>query len=152
MNIRILTFGTKVSCWVKNGFDEYKKRLERLSINIQLIELSSYKTRNKNVALLKEEKLLLSKISHKDYLIVLDINAEKVTSIDFSEKFKNWQQKSDITFIIGGSNGLSNNLKLRANECISLSGLTFSHHFVRVILIEQIYRSWSILSNHPYHK
>ena len=154
VKIKIITFGTKVDQWIENGFEKYRKRLNKVSINIDLVELNTYKhtKKIKNICLFKEEQLILSKITSKDYVVVFDSQGQSVTSQQFSDKFEYWKQRDHVTFIIGGPNGLSNHLKSRAIEKVSLSKLTFPHQLVRIILIEQIYRSWAISSKHPYHK
>jgi 23S rRNA (pseudouridine1915-N3)-methyltransferase len=98
-----------------------------------------------------EADAILDKIKDNEYVILLDVVGKKLDSKDFAKTLLNHSDKK-ITFIIGGAYGVSNKVKNRANNSISLSGLTFPHMLARIILLEQIYRAKSIIDNHPYHK
>ena len=103
--------------------------------------------------IMDEEKLLLKKINQKDYNIILDIDGKMLNSIELSNHIdKTFQINSNITFIIGGSDGLTENVKKTANLKLSFSKMTFPHQLFRVILLEQIYRSFKIINNETYHK
>ena len=93
----------------------------------------------------------MSKILDKDYVICLDMSGKQYNSVDLSKKIYD-KLSNNITFVIGGSFGLSNVVKQRANDIISFSPLTFPHKLFRVMLLEQIYRSFKIINNESYHK
>ena len=97
---------------------------------------------------------LLSKIKPSDFVVLLDLGKEQPDSVELSSRLEKWMRDggSSITFVIGGSLGLSNEMRKRGNASLTLSKLTFTHQMTRVILLEQIYRSFKILRNEPYHK
>ena len=100
-----------------------------------------------------EKDLILKHIKRDDYNILLDINGIELDSLEFSNKLDKIRQiNSNINFIIGGSNGVHDDIKKISSEIISFSKLTFPHQLFRVILLEQIYRSFKILNNEEYHK
>lgn len=158
MKIKIYAIG-KIKDFYKIGCDEYIKRL-RPYANIEVIELkddpisdnpqASEINKAKNV----EGERVISKLKTNEYLIALDLNKQQMTSTQLAE-FLNKKMEDNggnISFVIGGSYGLSDDLKKRANASISLSNLTFLHQMTRLILLEQIYRSFKILKNETYHK
>ena len=143
--IRIICVGKIKETFYKEAIEEYLKRLQKYhKIIIDEIIDSDIKT---------EGKLILEKIKEKDYVITLEITGKEMNSLEFSEYLnKTFIINSNITFIIGGSDGLDNKVKERANYKISFSKLTFPHQLFRVILLEQIYRSFKIINNESYHK
>jgi 23S rRNA (pseudouridine1915-N3)-methyltransferase len=140
MNITILSVGNKMPSWIKTGYQEYTKRLSS-EHKINLIELA------------KPEDML-KKIPEKNYIIALDEKGEGLTTELLSKKIDQIQTKiqKPITFLIGAADGLPTECKEKAHVLWSLSPLTFPHMLVRVILVEQIYRAFSVLKNHPYHR
>ncbi len=156
MKIKILALGEKMPKWVQEGCQEYQKRLSSSSIKLELIELSIAKRgKNNNIQNLMalEAKSLLSKISDNDYIVVLDPHGKLISTEQLAEKITGWQQNSpNVIIIIGGPDGIDPEIKKMAHEKISLSKMTFPHPIVRIVLAEQIYRAWSILQGHPYHK
>ena len=143
--IRIICVGKIKETFYKEAIEEYLKRLQKYhKIIIDEIIDSDIKT---------EGKIILEKIKEKDYVITLEITGKEMNSLKFSEYLnKTFIINSNITFIIGGSDGLDNKVKERANYKISFSKLTFPHQLFRVILLEQIYRSFKIINNETYHK
>ena len=143
--IRIICVGKIKETFYKEAIEEYLKRLQKYhKIIIDEIIDSDIKT---------EGKIILEKIKEKDYVITLEITGKEMNSLEFSEYLnKTFIINSNITFIIGGSDGLDNKVKERANYKISFSKLTFPHQLFRVILLEQIYRSFKIINNESYHK
>ena len=147
--IKIICVGKITEKYFINAIEEYKKRLSKY-INLEIIELPDYnydmvKTK------IEEGKNILSKILDKDYVVTLDINGKELDSIDLSN-FIDKNISRNITFVIGGSNGLSNDVLKRANYSLSFSKLTFPHQLFRILLLEQIYRSFKIIHNESYHK
>ncbi len=143
--IKIICVGKIKEKFYRDAIAEYLKRLSKY----HKIVIEELPDSNKQ----KEEKLLLKKINQKDYNIILDIDGKMLNSIELSNHIdKTFQINSNITFIIGGSDGLTENVKKTANLKLSFSKMTFPHQLFRVILLEQIYRSFKIINNETYHK
>ena len=150
--IKIIYVGKIKEAYLKEAIEEYKKRLSKYT-KLEIIELQDINNNNINIILEKEKELILNKISEKDYVITLEIEGKELSSIELSNKIDNILiTNSNITFIIGGSYGLHEEIKLRSNFKLSFSKLTFPHQLFRVMLLEQIYRSYKILNNESYHK
>ena len=150
--IKIICVGKIKEAYLKEAIEEYKKRLSKYT-KLEIIELQDINNNNINIILEKEKELILNKISEKDYVITLEIEGKELSSIELSNKIDNILiTNSNITFIIGGSYGLHEEIKLRSNFKLSFSKLTFPHQLFRVMLLEQIYRSYKILNNESYHK
>ena len=143
--IKILCIGKIKETFYQEAIKEYMKRLSKY--HKVVIEELPDSTKQ------KEEELLLKKINSKDYNIVLDIDGVMLDSIELSNHLdKTFLNHSNITFIIGGSEGLTDKVKQMANFKLSFSKLTFPHQLFRVILLEQIYRSFKIQNHETYHK
>lgn len=158
MRIKIYCIGKIKEQYLKDGINEYLKRISAYS-NIEIIEVADSKVKdNPNSSDIEkaknEEGERVLKLLKNDYLIGLDLNKKEQTSEEFAEflQSKLVEGGSDISFVIGGSYGLSEALKKRCNTSISLSKLTFLHQMTRLILLEQIYRAFKILNNETYHK
>ncbi len=139
--------------------EEYMKRL-RPYTKLEVVEVAdeqapqtNSQAQNEQVKE-KEGHRILSKVKDEDYMILLDVRGEMLSSEGLAQKLKHIQlyQSPNITFVIGGSLGLSNDVIKRANFRWKLSDLTFTHQMVRVLLLEQIYRAYKINNNEPYHK
>lgn len=159
MKIRLLVVGHLKETYWKEAQNEYLKRLTPYAkVDIEEVDdLPSSKDDSpaemeevKN----KENTKLLSKIKPNDYVVLLDLGKEQPDSVELSSRLEKWMRDSgsSITFVIGGSLGLSAEMRKRGNATLTLSKLTFTHQMTRVILLEQIYRSFKILRNEPYHK
>lgn len=155
MNITVLAVGTKMPQWVDHAVRDYSKRFGR-EIQFQLKEIKPEKRGagvNAEQAMAAEEQRIVAAIPAHSYLIVLDERGKAPTSMELADSLKKWQQQGDnLCFIIGGADGMTTNLKQRANMLMRLSSLTLPHGMVRVLLTEQLYRAQSILHNHPYHR
>ena len=150
--IKIICVGKIKEAYLKEAIEEYKKRLSKYT-KLEIIELQDINNNNINIILEKEKELILNKISEKDYVITLEIEGKELSSIELSNKIDNILiTNSNITFIIGGSYGLHEEIKLRSNFKLSFSKLTFPHQLFRVMLLEQIYRAFKINNNETYHK
>ena len=147
--IKIICVGKVKEKYFLDAIAEYKKRLSKYT-KLEIIELLDY-----NYDVLKtineEGKNILSKINEKDFVITLEIHGKKVNSIELSN-FIDKNISKNIIFVIGGSYGLSDAVLKRSNCALSFSDLTFPHQLFRVILLEQIYRSFKIINNESYHK
>ncbi len=150
--IDIIVVGKLKEKSLKDLESEYSKRLTRYA-KINIIELKDSKDNDINLAIKQESKLILDKIDDKSFVILLDIKGKMLSSDDLSKKINNiTQTNAKITFIVGGSNGVSVDVKNKANMLLSFSPMTFPHQLFRIMLLEQIYRSLAILNNSPYHK
>ena len=150
--IKIITVGSIKEQYLKDAIEEYKKRLSKYT-NIEIIEVKDEGLVEVKKALLLEEEKILKHINDKDYIITLEIEGEEPTSLEFAEKLDKIRlETSNIVFIIGGSYGLSDNIKNKSRWHLSFSKLTFPHQLFRVILLEQIYRAFKINNNESYHK
>ena len=150
--IKVIVLGKIKEQYLKDLIDDYKKRIEKYT-KFSIIELLDYKDTEVSTCLLKEKQLILKQITPKDNLVVLDINGEIFDSVSFAKFIeKELTINSNITFIIGSSNGLSTDILNMANKRISFSKMTFPHGLFRAMLLEQIYRSFKILNNETYHK
>lgn len=143
--IKIICVGKVKEKYLRDMIDDYTKRISKYH-KIEIIELT-----DSNIN--KEKEELLRVINTKDYNIVMDIDGNNLSSREFAEKIdKTFLINSNITFIIGGSDGISPEIKELANYRLSFSKLTFPHQLFRGILLEQIYRAFKILNNESYHK
>lgn len=155
MRIHLIAAGTRMENWVQEGYEAYKKRLTQ-DVQINLVEIAIEKRRKNadmNKLLNKESDRMLAAIPASSLVIALDVVGESWSTAVLSQRLANWQQMgSDVALLIGGPEGLSDLCKQRARLSWSLSPLTLPHPLVRVIVAEQLYRAWSILNNHPYHR
>lgn len=144
--IKIIAVGSLKEKYLKSMVEDYYKRITKYH-KIELIEV-------KDSNIIKEKDEILKKINKNDYIISLDIYGREYSSIEFKDHLENLfnNGKSNITFIIGGSDGIDDEIKSLSNELISFSKLTFPHGLFRAILLEQIYRSFKIMNNESYHK
>lgn len=159
VTINIVSVGKIKETALKNLINEYEKRISKFS-KVSTIEIKDLASENsaseaEKLTVIEEEgKLILSKIGIRDYVIVLAIEGEKFTSEEYASFLDKAFVKggAKISFIIGGSLGLSETIKKRANALISFSTMTFPHQLMKLILLEQTYRAFKIISNEPYHK
>ncbi len=148
---KIVCVGKIKEKYLEEAILEYRKRISKY-IKMEIIELPDYNYDDKKT--LKEESDNILKVLNKsDYNILLDINGDEIDSLSFSQKINNiLLVNSNITFIIGGSRGVSEEVKSFCNYRLSFSQMTFPHQLFRVILLEQIYRAFKINNNEEYHK
>ncbi len=156
MKIKIIALGKIKEKFLKDGIDEFLKRLSPFA-QLSVVELSPIEIKDENLVdkiLMQEGEKILSLIKSNDYVITLEINGCMLSSEDFAQKISNVMNSgiSELVFVIGSSCGLSDIVSQRANFKLSLSKLTFLHQFTRLFLLEQIYRAFKILNNETYHK
>ena len=150
--IKIICVGKIKEKYLVDAIEEYKKRISRYT-KLEIIELKDHSIDDINKVLELEKEQIERYIDSKDYVITMEIEGEQVSSEKFAEKIDNVLSiNSNITFIIGGSYGLDNSIKNRANYHLSFSKMTFPHQLFRVLLLEQIYRAYKINNNESYHK
>lgn len=150
--IKLICVGKIKEKYLIDAINEYRKRLSKYT-KLDIIELpdSSYNEIDKVKNM--EGKLILKHLKETDNVIILDINGQELSSVELTDKLCSQEViNSNLTFIIGGSYGLSDEVKKRANYSISFSKLTFPHQLFRVMLLEQIYRTYKIRNNENYHK
>ena len=159
MKIRIIAVGKIKDEYLKIGIEEYVKKLSRYC-SIEIVEVKDQPIYNENSiqeiqqVKIKEGKAILSHIKNGEYIIALDLNKKELKSEEFAQflSAKAEYSGSYITFLIGGSYGLSDEVKQRSDDSISLSKMTFLHGMTRLIILEQIYRAYKIVNNETYHK
>jgi len=155
MQLVIAAVGHKMPAWIESGFSEYAKRMPpdcRIVLKeIKPVERSGSKTAETAMAL--ERTKIEAAIPKGAHIIALDEHGKDLTSVQLSQLLKQWQQDGgDVTFVIGGADGLDADFKKNADMLLRISSLTLPHGMVRVMLAEQLYRAWSITQNHPYHR
>ena len=155
MQIHLISVGNNMPVWVAQGFQEYAKRLPR-ECELVLKEISAGKrSKNSDVArIVKDEgEKMLAALPPRAHLVTLDIPGKAWTTPQLADNLKMWLESGqNIALLVGGPEGLAEAVKERANQSWSLSNLTLPHPMVRIVVAEQIYRAWSILNNHPYHR
>ena len=159
MKIKLICVGKIKEKFYVDAIKEYSKRLGAYT-TLEIIEVPDEKTPDKASEAInlqikeKEGNAILSKIKPTDFVMLLDVKGKMYSSEELSELIENYMidGKSEFVFIIGGSLGVSQQVKQRANTLNSFSKMTFPHQLMRVIFLEQIYRSFKIMKNEPYHK
>ena len=150
--IKIVCIGKIKEEFFKEAIAEYTKRISKYS-KLEIIECNDYSGMDINNILEKEKQELERYINERDYVITLEIDGKALSSMELSSKIDNiFLNSSNITFVIGGSYGLHQEIKNRSNYALSFSKLTFPHQLFRVMLLEQIYRAFKISNNESYHK
>jgi 23S rRNA (pseudouridine1915-N3)-methyltransferase len=155
MIINLIAVGSRCSQWAKTGFQDYQKRLPaECKLNLITIPLSK---RGKNSEISKhiaeEEKKILAAIPKRSRIIALDVQGQMWNTQQLAQSLQRWQlERQDVSLLIGGPDGLGDACTKIAERIWSLSPLTLPHALVRIVVAEQLYRAWSLLSNHPYHR
>lgn len=155
MRIKLIAVGSKMPAWVEDAYNEYSKRLPK-DFSLELVEIAMSK-RGKNVdlqrAIHKEGELMLAAIPANDYVVSLEVTGKAWSTEQLAAQADRWRMEgNNISLLVGGPDGLAEQCQQRAQQRWSLSPLTLPHPLVRVLLAEQLYRAWSILHNHPYHR
>lgn len=154
MHIRLIAVGTRMPAWVGAGYEEYARRLPR-ELKIELIEIPlAARAGNADIQRLKAaEGQRILKAVGEARLIALDEHGSGLTTLQWADALTAWMHDGrDVALAIGGPDGHADEVLARAELRWSLSKLTLPHALVRVILAEQLYRAWSITTNHPYHR
>ena len=154
MRLTIVAVGQKVPDWAQTAYDDYAKRFPpELKVELKAVKTEPRASKTLDTLLLAERSRIEGAISRSTHIVALDERGIAVTTVAFAERLKAWQLSgNDVAIVIGGPDGLDSGFKKAANERLRLSDLTLPHAMVRVLLIEQLYRAWSITINHPYHR
>ena len=148
--MKIICVGKIKEKFFRDAILEYFKRISKYT-KLDIIEVLD--EADESVALKKEGERILSKIKNNDYVITLEIEGKELSSLEFAKKIDtNFNSNKNLTFVIGGSYGLSEDVKNRSDYKLSFSKFTFPHQLFRVMLMEQIYRAYKIKNNENYHK
>lgn len=154
VRIRIVAVGHKMPTWVEQGCADYIKRMPR-EIAVESVEIKpARRTPGKSTEQVREaEAQRILQAVGRDSLIVLDERGQQWTTFQLADQLRLWMAHGqDVALVIGGADGLHEHVRQAARAQWSLSRLTLPHGMVRVLVAEQLYRAWSILSNHPYHR
>lgn len=150
--IKLITVGSIKEKYLKEAIEEYSKRIKKYT-NLEIIEVKDEGLVEERKAITLEGEKIKKHLNPKDYIITMEIDGKEMTSVEFSEKIDQILiENSNITFVIGGSYGLSSEIKQLSKLHLSFSKMTFPHQLFRVMLLEQIYRSYKIINNENYHK
>ena len=154
MRLTIVAVGQKVPDWAQTAYDDYAKRLPpELKVELKAVKTEPRASKTLESLLLAEKLRIEGAITRGTHVVALDERGIAVTTVALAERLKAWQLSGDdVAIVIGGPDGLDSSFKKDSHERLRLSDLTLPHAMVRVLLIEQLYRAWSITINHPYHR
>lgn len=155
MQLVIAAVGHKMPAWIEAGFAEYAKRMPP-ECRLQLKEIKPVDrggSRTAETVMAQERTRIEAAIPKGSRIVALDERGKDITTVQLANYLTQWQQDGrDVTFVIGGADGLDAQFKAGADLLVRISSLTLPHGMVRVLLAEQLYRAWSITQNHPYHR
>lgn len=155
MKLSIVAVGTRMPAWVEAGFDEFARRMPR-ELPLQLVEVKAEpRTTGKTVEAMRtaEAARIEAALPPRCRRVILDERGADLTTVELARRLEAWQADgADVALIVGGPDGLAPALKAGAHERLRLSSLTLPHALVRPLLAEALYRAWTVLKNHPYHR
>lgn len=155
MKIRLMAVGSKMPAWVEEGVETYRKRLPRdFSLDIEEIALGQ-RGKNADIAKAREQEAerIRSRLRGNEHVVALEVNGHAWTTEQLARQADDWRlQGQDVVLLVGGPDGLEPGLSAMAQQRWSLSPLTLPHPLVRIMLAEQLYRAWTLLVGHPYHR
>lgn len=154
MRLVIVAVGQRVPDWAQTAWDDYAKRFPfELKVELKAVKTEPRGSKTVETLYAAERARIEAVIPKGCRIVALDERGTSLTTVALAQKLQNWQLESDdVALVIGGPDGLDPAFKKAAHERIRLSDLTLPHAMVRVVLIEQLYRAWSINANHPYHR
>jgi len=154
MRLQIVAVGQRVPDWAQTAYDDYAKRFPpELKVELKAVKTEARASKTLENLLAAERSRIEAAISKGMRIVALDERGTNITTVALADKLRLWQREGDdVAIVIGGPDGLDPGFKQAAHERIRLSDLTLPHAMVRVLLIEQLYRAWSITVNHPYHR
>ncbi|TAG26494.1 MAG: 23S rRNA (pseudouridine(1915)-N(3))-methyltransferase RlmH [Burkholderiales bacterium] len=155
MRLLVVAVGQRVPDWAQTAWDDYAKRFPpEIKLELKAIKTEP-RTNNKNTAALMqaERERIEAAVPKGTRVVVLDERGKNTSTVQLAARLTEWQLGgSDVAIVIGGPDGLDPDFKKSANETLRLSDLTLPHAMVRVLLVEQLYRAWSVNAGHPYHR
>ncbi len=155
MKINLISVGTRMPAWVESGVEEYAKRLPTdFAFSITEVPLGK---RGKSIdieqVIRKESEAVLSRVRPQDYVVAMEVDGRALSTEGLAKRLDAIRMEGrNVALLVGGPDGLGEACRVRADELWSLSALTLPHPLVRILIAEQIYRAWSILNAHPYHR
>lgn len=154
MRLQIVAVGQRVPDWAQTAYDDYAKRFPpELKVELKAVKTEARASKTLENLLAAERSRIEAAIPKGMRIVALDERGTNITTLALADKLRLWQREGDdVSIVIGGPDGLDPGFKQAAHERIRLSDLTLPHAMVRVLLIEQLYRAWSITVNHPYHR
>ena len=155
MRLRLICVGQKMPDWVSQGYNDYARRMPP-ELPLELVEIPmAHRGKNPDIPRLmqKESDAILAAAGTRDRVVALEVGGRHWSTEKLSSQLELWQQDGrDVSFLVGGPDGLADACRQRADQLWSLSPLTLPHPLVRILLAEQLYRAWTITRNHPYHR
>ena len=154
MKLRLVAVGAKSPAWVDAGFTDYARRMPR-ECALELVEITPANRKGWPAERIRadEGERILARLGRTDRVVALDVTGKPCSTEKLANKLDDWRMTGgDVSFLIGGADGLDASCLARADESLSLSAMTFPHQLVRVMLAEQLYRAWTVLAGHPYHR
>jgi len=154
MKLLIVAVGLRVPDWAQTAWDDYAKRFpSELRVELKAVKTEPRGSKSLETLYAAERERIEAAIPKGSRIVVLDERGSNLTTMALAQRLKTWQLEADnVALVIGGPDGLEPAFKQAAHERIRLSDLTLPHAFARVLLIEQLYRAWSVNAGHPYHR
>jgi 23S rRNA (pseudouridine1915-N3)-methyltransferase len=154
MKLVVVAVGQRVPDWAQAAWDDYAKRFPpELRIELRAVKTEARASKSLEAIFAAERQRIEAAIPKGAHVVVLDERGTQLTTMALAQRIKDWQMGGDdVALVIGGPDGLDPEFKRTAHERIRLSDLTLPHAMVRVLLVEQLYRAWSINAGHPYHR
>jgi len=154
MKLLIVAVGQRVPDWAQTAYDDYAKRFPpELRVEIKTVKTEARGSKTLETLLLAERDRIQAVLPRGCRVVALDERGSPLTTVALAQQLRQWQlDADDVTLVIGGPDGLDPAFRAAAHQRVRLSDLTLPHAMVRVLLIEQLYRAWSINANHPYHR
>lgn len=154
MKLRVVAVGQRVPAWAQAAWDDYAKRFPpELGVELRAVKTEPRASRARDTLLAAERSRIEAAVPRGSRVVALDEHGDALGTLALAQRLLQWQRGGeDVALVIGGPDGLDPALRAAAHERIRLSDLTLPHAMVRVLLIEQLYRAWSVNANHPYHR
>lgn len=154
MKLSIVAVGQRMPAWAQTAYDDYAKRFPPdARVDVKTVKTEPRGSKTLQTLLQAERSRIEAVLTRGTRVVVLDERGTTLTTVALADRLKDWQlQGQDVAFVIGGPDGLDDEFKKQAAHRIRLSDMTLPHAMARVLLIEQLYRAWSVNHNHPYHR
>jgi 23S rRNA (pseudouridine1915-N3)-methyltransferase len=154
MKLRVVAVGQRLPAWAQTAWADYEKRFPpELRLELHAVKAEARDGKTAEQLMTAEAARLEAALPRGVRRIVLDERGTRLTTLELADRLRNWMREGgDVALLIGGPDGLAAGLKASADETLRLSDLTLPHAFVRVLLAEALYRAWTVMVNHPYHR